>query len=281
MAEENTQEVNESSEQVIDVEKDIKDILGDDVVEESEAEEPEIVEEVEEHTDAPDVDDYEGGYIDEDGEYVSDEEISEPVEKAPESVEQKPEEHQEEEKTEPQSDDMKQKIIQNVAEKLDISEVPNTKEFRSAVISEAKDEVCRELGVEEYDNFDEEHQALFIEKLEAVRNRRKARFDATVKEVTENFERQDRIGKIKSQLEAICDTPEKLAELDKALGGVSYNTYRRMQEQIQNGNPEMLLDFAKNMFDKKKTIPQVKPQKKHNTQKRDRGFASDIVFGGY
>ena len=273
-----TTNVSQETENKIDPVKDVENILGDDEALENDDDSQEIVEiEPEEENDAPEVEDYEGGIFDDEGNYIPDEENDDTEKTASEDTQM----------SEEPSEEMKQNIIQTVADRLDVSEVPNTKEFRAAVIKQAKAEVCKELDVEEYDNFDEEHQALFMEKFDEIRKQRKEKFDNTVKEVTDSYEQQNRIENVKNKLLKVCDTNEKLQELEKALGGASYNTVEAMKAEIAKGKSDLLMKFVNNLFEKKAAIKNhtgSRPKQNHNkstAKKRDRGFASDIVFGGY
>lgn len=232
---------------------------------------------IEEQDASPEVDDWEGGIINDDGEVEEEDNEAnttpEPSAETEATVNEQPQE-------EIQNDDIRKQIAKAVAEKLEAEDIPNTKEFRNAVIREAKEEVCKELEAEEYNSFDEEHQALFLEKLENIRARKNSKFKGVVDGVTNSFVARANQERIQKQIQEICDTPEKMKELDKALGGVSYNAFNEMQEEIKKGKADKLLGFAKNLFSKRNNVNK-KPVHGLKTRRGDRGFASDIVFGGY
>lgn len=215
-----------------------------------------------------------------------DDDVDEPLEQAEKEQPQPAEEKKEPViKQEPKTE--RQKLVEAVSNQLNSDEIPTTREFRAKVIAEAKAAVCKELGLEsedDYNSFDEEHTYLLSEKIEEIRNQKKQHFDATVNRIKGEIEAEARKEKTESLIRSICDTPDKLANLDKIIrNSVSLGYFESMQKDIAKGNYDKLIKVA-NLAAGKKNVTVAKTAKQNNGKptktKRDRGlYASDYVFG--
>lgn len=177
----------------------------------------------------------------------------------------------------------RQKLVQEIADQLEAADIPNTVEYRKSAIAEAKKAVCKELNIEEddFNNFDEEHQFLFSEKLEEIRAQKKQKFDAVVDRVQKKQAEENRVASIANLINSQCDTPEKKNNLYKIIRGASTGYTEDMKQELLQGKTDKLQKLINVATGKKKL---ASPKKHSNSSKntktgRDRGYASDLVFG--
>ncbi len=177
----------------------------------------------------------------------------------------------------------RQKLVQEIAEQLEAADIPNTVEYRKSAIAEAKKAVCKELKIEEddFNNFDEEHQFLFSEKLEEIRAQKKQKFDAVVDRIQKKQAEENRVASIANLINSQCDTPEKKDNLYKIIRGASTGYTEDMKQELLQGKTDKLQKLINVATGKKKL---ASPKKHSNSSKntktgRDRGYASDLVFG--
>ena len=223
-----------------------------------------------------------------DDEETSDDDESEPEEKQEEgkpaeSEAQKPEPDNGKQAAEPKQEPLtdRQKLVKALASELSEEEIPTTVEFRKAAIAEAKKAVCAELNIDEddFNTFDEEHQFLFSEKLEQIRSEKKQKFDDAVNRIQARQAEEKRTADIANLINSQCDTKEKKEKLVKVLRGVSTGYTEDMKAELLKGKTDKLqklIDVATG----KKSLPTPKKHGKNTkTNGRDRGYASDLVFG--
>lgn len=175
----------------------------------------------------------------------------------------------------------RQKVIQDIAKELEAEDIPNTPEFRKSAITEAKKAVCRELNIEEddFNNFDEEHQFMFSEKLEEIRAQKRQKFDAVVDRIEKKHAEADRVNKIQNLITSQCDTPEKRTALYNIIRGASTGYTEDMKAELLQGKTDKLQKLINVATGKKKLASPKKHSGKNTKTGRDRGYASDLVFG--
>ena len=175
----------------------------------------------------------------------------------------------------------RQKLVRELANELEAEDIPTTPEFRKSAISEAKKAVCKELNIDEddFNNFDEEHQFLFSEKLEQIRSEKKQKFDYAVNRIQRKQAEEERAANIKNLVESQCNTPEKKQKLYQVIRGASTGYTEDMKAELLQGKTDKLqklIDVATG----KRSLPTPKKKSVKNTKTgRDRGYASDLVFG--
>lgn len=175
----------------------------------------------------------------------------------------------------------RQKIIQEIAKEVEEQDIPTTAAYRKAAISEARKAVCKELNIAEddFNSFDEEHQFLFSEKLEEIRAQKKQKFDAVVDRIQKKHAESARVAKIQNLIESQCDTQEKKNNLYNIIRGASTGYTEDMKAELLQGKTDKLQKLI-NVATGKKTLPNPKKSSSKNTKTgRDRGYASDLVFG--
>jgi len=260
-------------------------------------EDPEIVFSDEPVTDDEDSDD-ESEKQEEEGEEDENDEGEDDSEKEKDEENGDSEDKQSEEKPVPASDNQpvrndangngqlepteRQRLVREIADQLEAEDIPTTVEYRKSAIAEAKKAVCRELNIEEddFNNFDEEHQFLFSEKLEQVRAQKKQKFDSVVERIQKKHAEENRVAKIANLINSQCDTEEKKQNLYKIIRGASTGYTEDMKMELLQGKTDKLQKLINVATGKKK----LASPKKHNPNKntktgRDRGYASDLVFG--
>lgn len=201
-------------------------------------------------------------------------------------------------KNEPQESDETPKVIEEVQQVPDSEFVvnakkgytPGTREFVNECREVAKMAVAKELGVDEYDPYDDEHQAWFQIKFQEEANHRRECYNALVEETKTEYsnrkkqaEMQQRQLEVRKELMTILDTPEKADAMQKAMRGVSHGYFDDMVKELNEGKKDKLLKLAKNVAKKYKSVEtsdrSVRPEKKQNSKpKHGKGYASEM-FG--
>lgn len=166
-------------------------------------------------------------------------------------------------KQEAPSPDMQQAITERIKNEVKEDYIPNTKEFRDGVRAEAKQAVLDELGVDEYDPYDDEHQMLFIEKAQQISQRRTNAYMAAVSKFEREYRQNSFSLNLKATIDGICDTPQLQKALEDAVGGISHRAYLQLQKEIKNGNAEGLIKLAKAVKSKGTgSVKTAKPKQK-------------------
>lgn len=148
------------------------------------------------------------------------------------------------------TDDLEASLKQRIEKEIKEDYIPNTKAFRDGVRQEAKEAVMNELGVDEYDPYDDEHQMLFLEKAQQISARRTKAYNLNVERFEQEYKRNKFTDNLQQTISKIIDTPEKSKALDDALGGMSVNAYRKLQKEIQSGNSNNLVKLARTVVSK-------------------------------
>lgn len=178
-----------------------------------------------------------------------------------------------------------ERLIEEISNCLEMSDVPNTVEYRKSAIAEAKKKACQELGISEddYNSFDEEHQFAFAEKLEQVRAEKKAKFNSVVERIEKKHAEEARISMIENLINSQCDTKEKKARLEKAILGASTGYTEGMKQELLQGKTDRLQKLinlavgGNTAVNKSAHSHNNKPKK--TKSRKDNGYASDLVFG--
>ena len=181
------------------------------------------------------------------------------------------------------TDDLEASLKQRIENEIREDYIPNTKAFRDGVRQEAKEAVMNELGVDEYDPYDDEHQMLFLEKAQQISARRAKAYSLNVERFEQEYKRNKFTNNLQQTMSKIIDTPEKSKALDDALGGMSVNAYRKLQMEIQSGNSNNLIRLARTVVDRMgkggnpKIVRQNKTAQPAKKEKSDK-YVSDF-FG--
>ena len=230
-------------------------------------------------SDLPGDDFSEGFYLDDDGNIEEDE--NEEADDAPSAEEPKEEQSVPLQIPEPTQE---QKTIKK-------GYIPGTKEFVTEVKEAAKEAVLKELGTDEYDPYDEEHQAWFNVKFNEIANHRRECYEAAQEEIRDSQKQTQRRNEIQAELAKILDSKEKIDAMYKAIRGISHGYHEDMREELLHGKADKLFALAKNVAKKYKDVGQSISSHPHKSAhrsssssnsskpKRDRGYASDLVFG--
>lgn len=281
------------------VEKNETPLIEDDVEMGNDPEEPEIV--ISDENDEPDADDYETDSYEEsdddedesdDSESVDDDDDDSQTEESQkpdtdngkQEDSQPPQKESEQPKTSADGEQLpatgRQRLIKELATQLDAEDIPNTKEYRQSAIAQAKAAVCKELNIEEddFNTFDEEHQFLFSEKLEEIRAQKKKKFDDTVERIEKKHAAEDNNAKIANLINSQCDTPDKKKKLYDIIRGASTGYTEDMKAELAQGKTDKLQKLI-NVATGKKALVSPKKKSKNTKTGRDRGYASDLVFG--
>lgn len=281
------------------VEKNETPLIEDDDVEMgNDPEEPEIV--INDENDEPDDDDYEtdsyeefddddesddSDNVENDDEDSQTEESQQPKTDNGKQVDSQPPQKEESEQPKPAADGEKlptgrQRLIQELATQLEVEDIPNTKEYRQSAIVQAKAAVCKELNIEEddFNTFDEEHQFLFSEKLEEIRAQKKKKFDDAVERIEKRHAAEDNNAKIANLINSQCNTPEKKKKLYDIIRGASTGYTEDMKAELAQGKTDKLQKLI-NVATGKKALVSPNKKSKNTKTRRDRGYASDLVFG--
>lgn len=262
-------------------------------------EEPELAEPIEGIVEPEPVEEPEDGEIlDEDGEPLESESEAEAESESTETIEPKAEASVEPTPAAAPEEPPSQSMVDNVNERIknEVKEdyIPNTKEFRDGVRAEAKQAVIDELGTDEFDPYDDEHQLLFLEKAQQISQRRTNAFNAAVNKFQNEYKQKEYAAKQQSfrdnldnQVKAILNTPAKQQALEQALDGISHKEFKRIQNEIANGKGDGLIKLAKAVASKmgiaqqkapaRKPAPQPKPQQPARKDNHDE-YVSDF-FG--